>query len=137
MCWRRISPPASPGVEKDTFNESTVFGSLHSTVLSQAFKGGSVSTIFGECFVDLSKAAIAPGEHAFRVHGVFGNTNIVLPKDCAVSVTASSILGGLTILGQEKNGIANELTMSTPGYESSPNRLKITISKVLGNSRIA
>ena len=128
--------PGAAGTEKELFSESTVFGNLHSVISSHSFKGGSVSTVFGDCHIDLTRAAVADGEHFFRVHGVFGQTTIMLPNNCAVSVTASSMFGGLTILGQQKNGIATELTMSSPNYGSSSNRLKLHVTRVFGEIRI-
>lgn len=130
------SVPADLVTDKESYSESTVFGSLYSSISSKSFKGGSISTIFGDCHVDLSKAAIAEGDHNFRVHGVFGRTNIILPPDCAVSVTASSLLGGLSILGQQKNGVATDLTIASPNYPTSSNRLNINVSKIFGEVRI-
>ncbi len=125
-----------PALDKEAFSESTVFGHLFSSISSQAFKGGSISTVFGDCEVDLTKATFAEGEHSLRVHGVFGNTNIILPKECAVSVTASSLFGTLTLLGQHKSGVATDMTMSSPTYASSSNRMRIHVNRVFGDVRI-
>lgn len=127
---------SQPASDRESFNESTVFGNLYSNNSSQAFKGGSISTIFGNCDIDLTNAAVAEGEHVMKVHGVFGDTTIILPKDCATSVHATSVLGTLMILGQRKEGIATELAIATPGYDVAERRLKISLSKVFGNTRI-
>ena len=133
------STPSSPAQNSqgESLNESTVFGNIYTTVTSQSFKGGSVSTIFGECTLDLSKTSPAEGEHILRVHGVFGNSTIILPRDCAVAVSANSLLGKMHILGQRKDGLISELKTATTNYETATSKLRITVNKVLGNTTIA
>lgn len=132
-------PPASSTqkTENDSLNESMVFGNLFTNVSSQSFRGGSASTVFGDCHLDLTGIALAEGEHQLRVHGVFGNSTIILPKDCPVAITASSVLGTMHILGQRKEGLVSEIKMSTTNFETSTRRLRITISKVFGNTVIS
>src|SRR5437870_669625 len=81
---REASVPRS--VESELLHESNVFGDMFVSVTSQNFKGGSISTVFGDCDVDLSHSVIADGEHELKVHGVFGDTSIILSKDAAVSI---------------------------------------------------
>ena len=120
----------------DLLHQSSVFGNVHTSITSPNFKGGSVSTVFGDCIVDLSKASFDTGEHLLRLHSVFGNTSIILPKDAAVSVSASSVFGSLTMFGQHKSGISSDIQTATPNYDSAPNRLKISLSKVFGDARV-
>jgi predicted membrane protein len=129
--------PGTPPVDRETLKDSVAFGNYYSNISSSAFRGGSVSTVFGNCDIDLTKATFAPGEHTLKISGVFGDTNILLPKDSAVAVTAKAFLGTLFIFGQRKDAIASELTITSPNYEGSPNRLKIKVSKFLGSARIA
>ena len=132
----RPMAPSQPSVDKDSLNESVAFGNHYSNISSNAFKGGSISTVFGNCDIDLTKSVFAEGEHILKIHGVFGDTNVLLPGNCAVSVTAKAFLGSLVIFGQRKDALASELTVATPNYDSSPNRLKISISKALGSARV-
>lgn len=119
----------------DLLHESNVFGNVAIKNSSQNFQGGSVSTVFGDGDLDLSDAVIAEGEHILRVHGVFGDSTIVLPRDAAVSVTANSTFGSVFILGQRKDGISSNLHVSTPNYAGSTRRLQIIINKVFGSVR--
>lgn len=120
----------------DLLHESNLFGNVAIKNSSQNFLGGSVSTVFGDGDLDLSDAVIAEGEHVLRVHGVFGDSMIILPRDAAVSVTANSTFGSVLILGQRKDGISSNLQVSTPNYASSPRRLQIIVSKVFGSARV-
>jgi predicted membrane protein len=130
--------PSSPveNTQSESLNESMVFGNIYTTVTSQSFKGGSVSTVFGDCTLDLSKTFPAEGEHILRVHGVFGNSTIFLPKDSAVAVSANSLFGRMQILGQRKDGLISELKTATTNYETAEKRLKIVVTKVFGNTAI-
>ena len=130
-----IHQPTQP-VDSDLVHQSNVLGDVHSRITSQNFKGGSLSTVFGDAYFDLSAAAFAEGDHELRVHSVFGDSTVVLPKDAAVSIAANSLFGDLSILGQYKSGISSDITISTPAYASSTRRMKITISKVFGNVRV-
>ena len=138
---RKTSPGESSAIVADSLDrelvhESNVFGNIFLSITSQHFKGGSISTVFGDCDLDLSSATIADGEHVLRVHSVFGDSSIILPKNTAVSVTASSTFGSLTVLGKRKDGFSSVLQATTPEYESSPNRLNISLNKVFGDTRI-
>jgi predicted membrane protein len=130
-------PPAGKDfsftMESDIIHQSEVFGDTHITAHSQNFMGGSVSTVFGDCNVDLSKIKIAEGEHTLRVHTVFGDSRIILPPNSAYSVSANSTLGDMYVKDQQKGGFSSYIYMTSPGYESATNKLKIIVSKVFGD----
>src|ERR1041385_8852768 len=135
------SPPQmdathSTTTESELLHESNVFGNVSATVTSQNFKGGSLSTIFGDCNLDLTGASIAEGDHEIRIHSVFGNSLVSLPKDAAARISSSVILGDMTILGVKRGGISSELQTVTPAYDTSTRRMKIFITKVFGNVRV-
>src|SRR5579862_6374291 len=95
-------PPPSPdpmGVPygMDVVHRSEVFGDLNAAISSQNFKGGSVSTIFGDTFLDLSKATIGEGNHVLNVHSIFGDSHIILPPNAAVSISASGFFGEMHV----------------------------------------
>ncbi|MDI6767546.1 MAG: cell wall-active antibiotics response protein LiaF [Bacteroidota bacterium] len=120
----------------DLLHQSNVFGDIFIKVTSQDFKGGSLSTVFGDCNIDLSGASLADGDHELRIHSVFGDSLIVLPKDAAVSITASSTFGDLTILGKHKGGFSPDLQSISLEYPTATKRLKLSISKVFGDVRV-
>jgi predicted membrane protein len=124
-------------IQQDLIHQSTVFGDFFSSVTSGNFMGGSVSTVFGDCDLDLSKATFAEGEHILRIHGVFGNTTVVLPKDCAASIQSSTVLGSIVSLGQRRDGFSPSVLSLTTDYINAPRRLKITVSRVFGDVRVS
>ena len=128
---QKISPFLS-----DLLHQSNVFGDIHVKISSQNFKGGSLSTVFGDCNVDLSDSTLADGDHELRIHSVFGDSKIIIPKDTSISVTATSTFGDLNILGKQKGGFSPEIHFTSPTYSTATKRLKLSISKVFGDIRI-
>ena len=124
-------------LDSELIHESDVFGEISVRVASKNFKGGSISTVFGSCTLDLSDAVIAEGEHELRLHSVFGASRVLIPQNSAVSVSANTIIGSADILGQQKGGFSTDLQTSTPQYSSSSNRLKIIVSTVFGEIRVS
>ncbi len=120
----------------DLLHQSNVFGDIFTRVESQTFRGGSVSTVFGDSTIDLTGAAFADGDHELRVHGVFGDSLILLPRDRAIAVAANSVFGTLDILGQHRGGFSSDIQTTTPDYSSVQSRLKITITRVFGDVRV-
>ncbi|MBA4311244.1 MAG: hypothetical protein C0417_01300 [Chlorobiaceae bacterium] len=133
---QHIDPIVNQQFSSDLIHQSNVFGDVNTQISSSNFKGGSISTVFGDCTVDLSGASWSEGKHELKIHGVFGDTNIILPKNSAVTIDASSTLGSLMIFGQRKNGFSSDLQTITPEYETAPGKLFITITKVLGDIRV-
>ncbi len=133
------APPAetSSQTESELVHQSSVFGNIEVKVTSREFKGGSISTVFGESYIDLSSAKFADGEHELRVHGVFGESRIILPPDAAAAISASSVFGELTIFGQRKGGFSSEIHHLTPNFGQATNRMKISITRVFGNINVA
>ncbi|MBI4548304.1 MAG: cell wall-active antibiotics response protein, partial [Ignavibacteriae bacterium] len=122
--------------EGEIVHQSEVFGDISLAITSKNFKGGSISTVFGNSNLDLSKTIIADGEYELRVHGIFGDSIITLPKDSPVFISGSSLFGDMMVLGQQKGGFSSDISLKTEQYESSPKRLKITFSKVFGDMKV-
>lgn len=123
-------------VSGELFHESSVFGDLVVNIDSQNFKGGSVSTIFGGIHIDLTRAAIAEGEHWMRINGVFGDLTVTLPKHLACSLATNVMFGDIEVFDQKRSGFFTDLQYVSPTYGTATNRLRITISQVFGNIRI-
>jgi hypothetical protein len=126
------APSGFPRAESDLIHQSSVFGDIMVNVTSRQFRGGSISTVFGNSHIDLSPCAFADGEHELRIHGVFGDTKLILPPGAAVAISASCVLGDLTIFGQRKGGISSDIQHLTPDYSAAASRMKVTVSRVFG-----
>lgn len=131
-----VNVTTSQQITSDLLHQSNIFGDIFINVTSQNFKGGSLSTVFGDCDVDLSEGTFAEGEHELRIHSVFGDSTIVLPKNAAVSISASSTFGDLTILGQHKGGFSPDIQTTSSDYSINIKRMKLSITKVFGDVRV-
>ena len=136
---QQYEQPAAPPsdysfvMDGDIINQSEVFGDTHIVVTSQNFMGGSVSTVFGDCNINLSKAVFGQGEFTLRIHTVFGDSRLILPNDAVVSLSANSTFGDMVVRDQHKGGFSSYINFTTPGYDTATNKLKISISKVFGD----
>jgi len=130
------TPLSSGQVTADLHHQSNVFGNVMTKISSRNFKGGSISTVFGDCDVDLSEATLADGDHELHIHSVFGDSHIRLPNNVAVAISANSTFGNLSIGGERKSGFSSSMQFVSPTYPSSTNRLTITITKVFGDIQI-
>ena len=120
----------SSGVEM--LSESTVFGNVSVNVHSSDFKGGDVSTVFGNCVVDLTGAGIGAGEHALKVDTILGKVEILVPTSIAVKAMADTVLGSVILNGRKRGGFFPASEWVSPGYDTALSRLRIDGSAVLG-----
>jgi len=92
--WGSIS---SKGLESDDFIDCvTIFSGSERQVISQNFKGGKMSSVFGGIDLDLTKAKLAPGRNVLEVAAVFGGVGIIVPEDWFVTIEVTPILGGFS-----------------------------------------
>lgn len=78
----------------DTIDIVNIFGGGDKRILSQNFKGGSITSIFGGGDVDFRNAKLANRDVIIDLVTIFGGTDIVVPPDMKVSIQVTSIFGG-------------------------------------------
>jgi predicted membrane protein len=118
--------------DADFLSESTVFGNVYASARSPDFKGGSVSTVFGNCLVDLTAASLSVGEHTLRIDTVFGKAQLLVPATMAMKASADTVLGSVTLNGQKRDGIMPASEWASPGYATASSKLRVDASAVLG-----
>jgi len=121
----------------DILNESNVMGDIGLTVQSDDFRGGYVNTIFGDTRVNLTGVTMADGEQTLRINGVFGDVIIDTPGNLPVYVSGNTLAGDISIREYKKSGFGQSLSYKSEDYDSSPKKLHINISQVLGDIRIS
>ena len=120
----------------DTVSESSVFGNISLKPVSRNFKGGALTTVFGNIDLNLTSADLAEGEQHLSVHTVFGSVRITLPKDVGVMVRGNTFLGEVSVMDQKKGGIASDITFRSENYDSAVKKLNINASQVFGDIKI-
>jgi predicted membrane protein len=71
-----------------------VFSGGERQIVSDNFRGGKVSAVFGGGEIDLTKSKLAPGTNYLEVSCVFGGATIIVPDDWWVKIEVTPILGG-------------------------------------------
>lgn len=132
----KIFGQTTQDVNSNSISYSNVFGDLDVKISSPEFRGGFVSTTFGDSHIDLSEAQVIDGEHLLRIDGVFGDVHVLAPKNCGILVTAKTVFGDVSVMGAKKSGFAQEIVQKSPGYETSVKKLNIYMTQVFGDLKV-
>ena len=92
--WNAVSSKGAVG--DDFVDYVNVFSGGERQIVSQNFKGGKVTAIFGGIEIDLTKAKLAPGRSELEIACVFGGATIIVPDDWFVTIEVTPILGGFS-----------------------------------------
>jgi len=94
---RGWSPVSSKGtIGDDIIDYVNVFSGGERQIVSQNFKGGKISAVFGGIELDLTKARLAPGINQLEIACVFGGATIIVPDNWFVTIEVTPVLGGFS-----------------------------------------
>ena len=94
---RNWHPGVSRGVVGDDFIDYVnIFSGGERQVVSDNFKGGKITAIFGGMELDVTKAKLAPGKSVLEIAFIFGGATIIVPDDWYISIEVTPILGGFS-----------------------------------------
>jgi predicted membrane protein len=92
--WNSV---ASKGIIGDDYIDYVnVFSGGERQIVSENFKGGRVSAVFGGMELDLTKAKLAPGRNELEIACVFGGATLIVPDDWFISIEVTPVLGGFS-----------------------------------------
>jgi predicted membrane protein len=92
--WNQVT---STGVIGDDYIDYVnVFSGGERQIVSQNFRGGRISCVFGGMELDLTKAILAPGRNEIELACVFGGATIIVPDDWFVTIEVIPVLGGFS-----------------------------------------
>jgi predicted membrane protein len=92
--WNAVS---SKGVAGDDYVDYVnVFSGGERQIISQNFRGGKISAVFGGIELDLTKAGLAQGVSELEIACVFGGATIIVPDDWYVTIEVTPVLGGFS-----------------------------------------
>ncbi len=83
-------------VDLDILDEVAIFSGSERVIISNNFKGGSVTAIFGGSEIDLRSCKLAEGDNLIDVLTLFGGTTLYVPKDWVIKVSVTPIFGGFS-----------------------------------------
>jgi len=90
--WNSVTTTAQVG--DDYIDFVHVFSGGERQIVSDNFRGGKVSAVFGGSEIDLTKAKLAPGVSELEIACVFGGTTIIVPDEWNVKIEVVPVLGG-------------------------------------------
>jgi len=90
--WNSVS--TTPQTGDDYIDYIHVFSGGERQIVSDNFKGGKVTAVFGGSEIDLTKATLAPGVSELELACVFGGTTIIVPDNWNVKIDVVPVLGG-------------------------------------------
>lgn len=73
-----------------------IFGGGDRQVISDNFRGGKITCIFGGMELDLTKSKLAAGKNEIEVACVFGGVTVIVPDNWSVSIEVTPVLGGFS-----------------------------------------
>lgn len=92
--WNAVTSKGTIG--DDYIDYVNVFSGGERQIVSQSFRGGKVSAVFGGIELDLTKAKLATGISVLEIACVFGGATIIVPDDWHVTIEVTPVLGGFT-----------------------------------------
>lgn len=90
------STPSTGVVGDDYIDYVNVFSGGERQIVSENFKGGKITAIFGGTELDLTKARLAPGRNELEIACIFGGATFIVPDDWNVSIEVTPVLGGFS-----------------------------------------
>lgn len=94
---RGWNAPISKGIAGDDYVDYVnIFSGGERQIVSQNFRGGKISAVFGGIELDLTKANLAPGVSEMEIACIFGGATIIVPDDWWVTIEVTPILGGFS-----------------------------------------
>lgn len=122
--WNSV---VSKGIIGDDYIDYVnIFSGGERQIVSENFKGGKVTAVFGGMELDLTKAKLAPGRSDLEIACVFGGATLIVPDEWFVTIEVTPILGGF-----------NDSRKLSPGRTVDPSKqLVIKGAVVFGGGEI-
>ena len=92
--WNSVA--AAGIVGDDYIDYVNVFSGGERQIVSENFRGGKISAVFGGMELDLTKAKLAPGRNELEIACVFGGATFIVPDDWNISIEVTPVLGGFS-----------------------------------------
>ena len=94
--WNRANLTSKGVIGDDYVDYVNVFSGGERQVVSQNFRGGKISAVFGGIELDLTKADLAPGVSELEIACVFGGATLIVPDDWYITIDVTPVLGGFS-----------------------------------------
>ena len=90
--WNSVTSAGISG--NDYIDYVNIFSGGERQIVSENFRGGKVTAIFGGTELDLTKAKLAPGRNELEIACIFGGATFIVPDDWFIIIEVTPVLGG-------------------------------------------
>jgi predicted membrane protein len=94
--WNKTTLNSKGIVGDDYIDYVNVFSGGERQIVSENFRGGRISAVFGGMELDLTKAKLAPGRNDLEIACIFGGATLIVPDDWNISIEVTPVLGGFS-----------------------------------------
>ncbi len=82
--------------DTEFIEDVAIFSGTSKRIVTNNFRGGSMTAIFGGSELDLTRSRLAPGKNYLNVFFMFGGSEIIVPSDWNIVLEATPIFGGFS-----------------------------------------
>lgn len=90
----------------------------------------------GDYYLDFSRAFIPDKEIPIRISGWIGDVKIIVPADLEFSMDIHAGIGDIRVLGKTQDGIAQNFSFKTAGFNEATRRITFDIELKIGDIRL-
>lgn len=83
-------------IDPDKIEDVSIFGGSTKSFLTQNFKGGDITAIFGGSEINLIESSLAEGTQVLEITTIFGGSTLIIPNNWNVELDIVPIFGGFT-----------------------------------------
>ncbi len=94
--FRKENWMSSTSSSNDIIDMTNIFGGGERRIVSENFRGGKISCVFGGAEIDLTRSKLAPGTNELEISCVFGGVTLIVPPDWNIIIDVTPILGGFS-----------------------------------------
>jgi predicted membrane protein len=94
--WNKANLNSKGIIGDDFIDYVNVFSGGERQIVSENFRGGRISAVFGGMELDLTKAKLAPGRNDLEIACVFGGATLIVPDDWNILIEVTPVLGGFS-----------------------------------------
>lgn len=124
------------GRVSDGLKQSKFIGELKTDFAGEEVGNIDLSIFIGELNVDLSGSKFLPGKNSLHVSMGIGETNVRVPADIPVRVSAQIFAGEINYDDHRSAGVFPKLDHADDGYESAERKLHILMDGFVGEMSI-
>ncbi|MGB9751325.1 MAG: hypothetical protein C0183_11595 [Roseiflexus castenholzii] len=115
----------------------SLFSGIEHINTNTRLENESFTAMFGSITVDLTRQPLAPGDHTISAFAMFGEVTIRVPANIGLHVDGGALMGDTRYEWRTPdNRPLSSAGLIVVEFETSPVRLRITATAILGSVRI-